>query len=118
MKRHLRMWLVTVLFLPLYGLAQNKNSTINSVLHGRITDSKRGLPVEGASVNIKNTTHSGFTYRDGKFHFRTGQKLPYVLLISNVGYKSLNITANSEDIEIRLEEQAAELDEVVVTGVA
>jgi TonB-linked SusC/RagA family outer membrane protein len=118
MKRHLRMWLMTILWLPLYCLAQNKSSTINSVLHGGITDIKKGLPVEGASVTIKNTTHNVITDRNGKFTFRTGQKLPYVLLVSNVGYKSLNITANSEDIEIRLEEQAAELDEVVVTGVA
>jgi TonB-linked SusC/RagA family outer membrane protein len=118
MKRHLRMWLLAMLLSPLYSLSQNPVSTINSVLNGTITDLKTNQPVEGASVSIKNTTHNVLTDRDGKFTFRTGQKLPYILIISSVGYKPLTVTASREDIVIKLEEQALQLDEVVVTGVA
>lgn len=112
------MWLLAILWAPLYGYSQNPTSTINSVLHGTIIDSKKGEPLEGASVSIRNTTHSVLTDRNGKFTFRTGQKLPYILIISNVGYKSVTVTATREDIEIKLDEQAVQLDEVVVTGVA
>lgn len=118
MKQRFRMSLVAILLLPLHIFAQNATSTINSVLHGRVTDSKQGTPLEGASVAIKNTTHSVVTDQHGKFTFRTGQKLPYILIISFVGYKPLTITANTEDIEIKLDELPNQLEEVVVTGVA
>ncbi len=118
MKRYLRIWLVAMLWLPLYASSQGTPSTINSVLHGRVVDSKSGVPLEGASVAIRNTTHSVVTDKDGKFVFRTGQAFPYVLSISYVGHKTKEVTATSEDIEIRLEEQAVQLEDVVVTGVA
>lgn len=118
MKRHPRMWLMAILFLPLYSLSQNAVSTINSVLHGRITDAKKGIPLEGATVTIKNTTHSVATDNEGKFTFRTGQKLPYILVISYVGYKPKVVTVNSEDVVITLDELGAQLEDVVVTGVA
>ncbi len=109
---------MAILLLPLHIFAQNATSTINSVLHGKVTDLKKGTPLEGASVVIKNTTHSVVTDPDGKFTFRTGQKLPYILVISYVGYKPLTVTAHTEDIEIKLEELPNQLEEVVVTGVA
>ncbi|WP_315816330.1 TonB-dependent receptor plug domain-containing protein [Paraflavitalea speifideaquila] len=118
MKQPLRMWLMAVLLLPLHIFSQNATSTINSVLHGRVTDLKRGTPLEGASVSIKNTTHSVVTSSEGKFTFRTGQKLPYILFISYIGYKPLTLTVSTEDIEIKLEELASQLEDVVVTGVA
>lgn len=111
------MWLMAML-LPLYCLSQNATSTINSVLHGRITDARKGIPLEGATVIIRNTTHSVISDHEGKFTFRTGQKLPYTLIITNVGYKPQTITVTTEDVEIRLEEQVVQLGDVVVTGVA
>jgi len=118
MKRHLRMWLLALLFLPLRSLSQNATSTINSVLHGRVTDAQKNIPLEGASISIKNTTHSVVTDREGKFTFITGQKLPYILIISYVGYKTATITVNTENVDIKLEELAVQLEDVVVTGVA
>ncbi|RYG36495.1 MAG: hypothetical protein EOO01_30770, partial [Chitinophagaceae bacterium] len=118
MKRCLRIWLMAMLCLPLTVLAQNAPSAINSVLNGRVIDLKTGSPLEGASVVIKNTTHSVITGRGGTFTFRTGQRFPYTLVISYVGYKEQTITVSTEDIEIKLEEQAIQLEDVVVTGVA
>ncbi|HEX6426141.1 MAG TPA: carboxypeptidase-like regulatory domain-containing protein [Niastella sp.] len=110
--------IVIIAFLPWYSLAQNAIPTINSVLHGKVTDAKKNIPLEGASVSIKNTTHTVFTNSDGSFTFRTGQILPYVLVITHVGYKPQTITVRTEDIEIKLEELATQLEDVVVTGVA
>ncbi|GGH73295.1 TonB-linked SusC/RagA family outer membrane protein [Filimonas zeae] len=118
MKQHLRMWLLAMVCLPWYGISQSVPSTINSVLHGRVTDAKRGVPLEGVSISIKNTTHNVLTGPDGRFNFRTGQKLPYTLVVSNIGYKTLTLTVETEDVAIQLEEAAGQLDDVVVTGVA
>lgn len=118
MKQRLRMWLMAVLLLPLHIFSQNATSTINSVLHGRVTDLKNGTPLAGASIVIKNTTHSVVTDGAGKFVFRTGQKLPYILIVTYIGYKPQTITVTSEDVEIKLEELANQLEDVVVTGVA
>lgn len=106
------------MLLPLYCLSQNTTSTINSVLHGRVTDARKGTPVEGATIIIRNTTHSVVTDHDGKFTFRTGQILPYTLVVTSVGYKAQTIIVNTEDIAIKLEEQVVQLGDVVVTGVA
>lgn len=118
MKQRLRMWLMAVLLLPLHIFSQNATSTINSVLHGRVTDLKSGTPLAGASISIKNTTHSVVTDGEGKFVFRTGQKLPYILIVTYIGYKSQTITVTTEDVEIKLEELPNQLEDVVVTGVA
>lgn len=118
MKRDLRVWMALLLLMPMAVLSQNPTSTINSVLHGKIIDAKKNTPLEGASVSILNTTHSVLTNADGKFSFRTGQKLPYILVVSFVGYKTERITVTTEDVEIKLEEVAVQLDDVVVTGVA
>lgn len=118
MKQLLRNCLMAILLLPLYVAGQNSSSTINSVLYGKVTDAKKGTPLEGASVAIKNTTHSVITDREGRFTFRTGQKFPYVLIVSFVGYQPQTVTATNENIEIKLEEQVVQLEDVVVTGVA
>jgi hypothetical protein len=118
MKQRLRMSLMAVLLLPLHIFSQNATSTINSVLHGKVTDLKTGTPLAGASIGIKNTTHSVVTDGAGKFIFRTGQKLPYTLIVSYVGYKPQTITVTTEDVEIKLEELPNQLEDVVVTGVA
>ncbi len=118
MKQRLRMWLMAVLLLPLHIFSQNATSTINSVLHGRVTDLKSGTPLAGASISIKNTTHSVVTDGEGKFVFRTGQKLPYILIVTYIGYKPQTITVTTEDVEIKLEELPNQLEDVVVTGVA
>jgi hypothetical protein len=57
------MWLMAML-LPLYCLSQQPASTINSVLHGRVTDARKGIPLEGATVVIRNTTHSRIIARN------------------------------------------------------
>jgi iron complex outermembrane receptor protein len=82
---------------------------------GKITDSKTGAPIPGASVKIKSSKKGTATNPEGVF------KLPVttgdILEISAVGYKfqSVKVTGSS-DISIVLEESATEMNEVVVTG--
>jgi len=89
---------------------------INSTLSGLVTDSKTKEPIPGVVVRINGTTHSAATDNEGKFRFVTGQKFPYTLTVSYIGYKTIEIIANGSPIEIKLEEAANQLDNVVVVG--
>lgn len=89
---------------------------INSTLTGTVRDTKTGETMPGVNVSINGTTHTALTDNNGIFHFITGQKFPYTLTISFVGYKSLQVVANGSPIEVKLEEQVNTLNNVVVVG--
>jgi len=108
-------WLIIAV--PLSVFCQTGiDPVINSTLSGKVVDSKSKQPLTGAVVQIKGTTHEVVADENGKFNFRTGQKLPYVLVVSHVGYETIEDTANNNSIEILLKKKPKELDEVVVVG--
>lgn len=105
------------LLLPCFLLAQTGNEPIiNSTLEGKVVDGKTRLPLAGAVVHIKGTTHEVLADNNGKFNFRTGQKFPYTLIISYVGYETIEFNATEGNVEILLKEKPRELDEIVVVG--
>src|SRR5690606_5214982 len=73
-------------------------------------------PLTGATLQLEGVTHSTKTDGKGKFRFVTGQKLPYTIIVSYVGYKPKNVIADGSPITIELEQDATGLDEVVVVG--
>jgi TonB-linked SusC/RagA family outer membrane protein len=82
---------------------------------GKITDSKTGETLIGVSVVPKNAATNGtVTDIDGVFSLNVPKGT--VLTISYVGYESVEIPANSENITIQLKESSELLDEVVVIG--
>lgn len=115
--RHLTLISLLLLVIPLCALAQRPSPPlVNSTLYGRITDAVTKLPLAGASVQIEGVTHSVTTNNLGEFNFVTGQKLPYPLLISYVGYKTLRIVVSQSPAEIQLEPEVSSLGDVVVVG--
>ncbi len=89
---------------------------INSRLQGKVVDSRTQEPVIGATVQISGVTHAVQTDLDGNFFFQTGQKFPYHLIVSFVGYKKKQVTAEASPILISLEEENQLLSELVVIG--
>ncbi|GAA3938621.1 TonB-dependent receptor [Chitinophaga oryziterrae] len=89
---------------------------INSTLTGTVIDSKTQTPLIGALVRIKGTTNQVLTDTKGKFFFKTGQKLPYILEAVYIGYKKQEIEATSSPLQISLVENESQLNEVVVVG--
>lgn len=82
---------------------------------GTITDAKTGESLIGVSVVPKNLPGSGtVTDYDGVFSLNVQRGT--ILSISYVGYQSVEVTANSEKIDIKLNESSELLDEVVVIG--
>lgn len=96
--------------------AQQSKAIINSTLSGQIIDEKTKEPIIGASIQIKGTTHGVQTDAEGKFYFQTGQKFPYTLTISFIGYQKTEYVANSTPLKISLKEEIKQLNEVVVVG--
>src|SRR5690606_38651567 len=89
---------------------------INATLEGVVVDSVSKAPIEGATVQLEAVTHSVRTDRDGKFVFITGQKLPFTLIVTVVGYHTKRIIANTSPITIELSPRQETLDQVVVTS--
>lgn len=95
---------------------QQVKSTIHSTLAGVLLDERTNQPIPGASVLIKGTTHGVVTDVDGNFYFQTGQKFPFTLVISSVGYQKREFIAEGTPVKIYLKELTEELNEIVVTS--
>ncbi|MDW8848556.1 SusC/RagA family TonB-linked outer membrane protein [Flavobacterium sp. MMLR14_040] len=108
-------WLC-ILLISIGVTAQETKPLIQSKLEGIVVDAVTKDPVIGASVNIKGTTHGAQTDFDGKFYFQTGQKFPYSLVVSYMGYKQTEVVVNSNSVVIELTQQENALSEVVVTA--
>jgi len=99
--------------------AQDKPQPIvNASLVGQIIDAHTKEPIEGVTVQLEAVTHNVKTDRDGNFQFVTGQKLPFTLHLSHVGYESKVLVAEHSPITIELIPLDELLEEVVVTGVS
>lgn len=102
--------------ISLFVHGQETKPIINASLVGTIIDVNTQEPIEGATVQLEAVTHSVKTDRDGKFQFVTGQKLPFSLTISSVGYEKRTLVISTSPALISLEPSKEELDEVVVVG--
>lgn len=103
-------------FVAPFLLKAQTQPIINSTLRGVVIDARTKQPLPGAVVAIEGTTHAVPTDGDGKFSFITGQKFPYTLQISFVGYKKQEITVNGSPVTIQLVEDIGQLNDVVVVG--
>ncbi|MBF4491199.1 SusC/RagA family TonB-linked outer membrane protein [Flavobacterium sp. MR2016-29] len=117
MKKKLNRYIWLCILLISIGIkAQETKPLIQSKLEGTVIDAITKEPVIGASVNIKGTTHGVSTDLDGKFYFQTGQKFPYTLVISYLGYKKTEVVVTANAVVISLIEEQNVLSEVVVTA--
>lgn len=100
--------LVLLSLLPAFGFAQG------NVVKGVVYD-ETGTPAMGVNILKKGTTEGTITDLDGNFEIAA--KKGDVLVFSYIGYMSQEIVYNGQPkLEVRLEEDAEKLDEVVVVG--
>ena len=92
------------------GYAYNPN--VKKVV-GTVTDAS-GLPLPGVNVDIKGTSHGTTTNFDGNYSL----DVPYgqELVFSYIGMYTQEMPLYSSIMNIGLEEDASQLDEVVVVG--
>ncbi|GAA0885992.1 TonB-dependent receptor [Sphingobacterium siyangense subsp. cladoniae] len=114
----LRYSALVVLFLYAFGIvqAQEPKPIINASLVGKVIDATTKEPIQGVTVQLEAVTHSVQTDNQGNFQFVTGQKLPFTLILSFLGYEKKRLVVNSSPAVIELTPASAGLDEVVVVG--
>ena len=105
---------VTILILALTTLC---GAFAQTHINGTVTDGQG--PVIGVNVFVVGTLDGSITDSLGRFSFVTRQTGELTLRASMLGYEDYSTTAESatlRDLDIRLNEKAASLDEVVVTA--
>jgi len=104
--------LLMLLLLNVHGFAQTGERKIK----GTVTDATTGKPVASASVTIKGTRNAVTSNGDGSFAItvKTGETLE----ISSVGHvsKIVRIEAGTDNLDVRLDQSFAKLDDIVVVG--
>ncbi len=115
MKRFLTsaIW-IGLLLMPLLLSAQNA-PVINATVSGRVVDARTGKLLVGATVSIKGTTNGSATNANGEFTLLTGQKLPFTVVVSYVGYQKTELSLSENEVEIKLEE-GVQLADVTITS--
>ena len=109
MKFKINLILTVVLLFNIALFAQDGRT-----LSGTVTDAAM-VPVPGVNVIIANTTTGTATDFDGNYQIMI--KNGDVLQFSSLGYVTQSITiTNQEQLNITLQEDASQLDEVVVVG--
>lgn len=110
--------ILVVLFLStfVFAKAQQPQPIINASLIGTVIDATTKEPIEGVTIQLEAVTHSVKTDQKGKFQFVTGQKLPFTLILTFVGYQKKRIIVNTSPAIIELIPSSEDLEEVVVVG--
>lgn len=96
--------------------SQETKPIINASLQGIVIDANSREPIEGATVQLEAVTHSVKTDAAGKFRFITGQKLPFTVTVSSIGYQTAKLIISTSPATIQLTPSVSDLDEVVVVG--
>lgn len=94
--------------------SESIKSIIQNTVSGTVVDFS-GVPLLGANVMVKGTSNGAQTDFDGNFTIdaETGD----VLVVSYIGFKTLEVeVTGGGPINIVLQEDSAQLDEVVVTA--
>ena len=79
--------------LPTFTYAQETTPLINSTLTGTVVDAETGEPLSGATLQLQGITHVTKSDNLGQFRFVTGQKFPYTVIVSYVGYVTQEVVA-------------------------
>ncbi len=88
-------------------------------ISGKVIDSKTNEPIAGSTISINNTSYKTIADKDGNFSLTNINIQKGELIINALGYKYklINIdTKTANIISIALEQQARELDAVVVSS--
>jgi iron complex outermembrane receptor protein len=103
------------ILLPMLLSAQD-TPVVNQTISGKVIDAANSQPLIGATVSIKGTTNGSSTDANGEFNLITGQRLPFTLIVSYVGYVKKEILINEKIVEISLDANSNQLDDVIVSS--
>jgi outer membrane receptor protein involved in Fe transport len=104
--------LLMLCFTVLYAQAQS------IIISGSVIDKLSRSPIPGVGITVKGKTVGTSTDQNGKYSFSTTEKAPFTLVISYLGYTSVEkqITGNTSGLDIELEQAAILGQEVVISA--
>jgi len=107
----------------LFGVLFATAAHAQSVVSGRVTDSRSELPVAGVSVEVEGTRLGATTDAEGRYRIANVAAGERVLVARRIGYASGRRTVSVASgqpttADFRMVVSAMMLDEVVVTGTA
>ncbi|QNK64258.1 TonB-dependent receptor [Pedobacter sp. PAMC26386] len=114
MKRFTKPVLLLLIFCITGLYAQSQSIVIS----GLVTDKLSKEPIPGAGITVKGKTIGTSADQIGKYAFSTTQKAPFTLVISYLGYTSVErlITGNTPNLNIELEQAGILGQEVVISA--
>jgi len=88
------------------------------VVSGTVTDKITKEPIPGVSVTVKGKTIGSSTDLKGQFSFSTTEKTPFTIMVSYVGYTTIEreLTGNLSNLNFELETDAILGQEVVISA--
>lgn len=95
---------------------ENPQAIINATLKGTVLDSITKEPIADVTLQLEGVTHQVKTDKNGEFQFITGQKLPFQLIISRIGFEKRTITIKDSPATIFLKPSLERLDQIVVSS--
>ena len=101
--------LLCILLSPALLPAQNKTIT------GRVTDAKIA-PLAGVSITVAKTNSGAVTDADGKFNLSAPENARIVISLTGFKSQTIKLESTQTEIQVKMEEDFARLDEVVLTG--
>ncbi|GGD27579.1 SusC/RagA family TonB-linked outer membrane protein [Hyunsoonleella pacifica] len=91
-------------------------SAQEKTVQGTVTSQSDGSVLPGVNVVVKGTSSGASTDFDGNYSIKVSEA-DAVLVFSYIGYATLEVkVGNSSTLDVKLEEDLAALDEVVVVG--
>jgi TonB-linked SusC/RagA family outer membrane protein len=86
-----------------------------TTIKGKVTDSKDGAPMIGATIKVKGENSYATSAADGSFTITS--KSGKTLEITAIGYNSQSVKIDGSTVLVKLLQDSKSLSEVVVTGV-
>ncbi len=110
------LWLAALLLLASQAHAQSSGTTGNITIEGIVIDNNTNEPIVGATVKLKDGSKGTVTSAEGKF-VMPGLSVGNVVHVSFIGFKPRQFTVGKKRfVTVYLEDDANQLDQVVVTG--
>ena len=107
--RFLLLWSI----MPLLLVCTNTFAQTTKIT-GTVINQRTSAPASGATITVKNTNRFTSVGDDGKFSIEASKG--DVLIITMIGFQKTEVVVKSSTIEIKLTENAVQLDDVVVIG--
>jgi len=105
----------TLLLLCFTGLIVRAQSV---QISGTVRDNATNEPIPGVGITVKGKTAGTATDNSGKYSFKTTEKAPFTIVISYVGYTSIEkeITGSISNLDFNLESATILGNEVVISA--